>query len=211
MKYDGEGDILIEKAAEIFEHINYNEDERERYYSEKEIQDQINEIKHEYETGNLDNIDEEKWGDFLLVLEINRSTFNRNLTFPVKLYFRNTGMKTIILDGILPFRQSANPPYINIWSSDNIYYQINSVSDGLLNDKKIIIEPEKQVVLIQGDLTQISGTIYHMDSTGVSFEPEQVDNLGSMIEPGTYKIQGHFHPTPQIYYSDTDTIMFIVQ
>ena len=100
----------------------------------------------------LNNVDKDKWGDFLLILELNSSQFDKANPFAFFLAFKNTGDKTITLDGILPYRQSANPPYINLWVNDSIRYQINSILDNLHSDNKIIIEPGKQVNLIQGDL-----------------------------------------------------------
>ncbi len=91
----------------------------------------------------IDNIDKEKWGDFLLMLELDQSTFYKTTSFPYKLCFQNTGTKTIALDGILPYRQSANPPYICIWSNDSIYYQINNVLDDK-NSMRSIIENWKK-------------------------------------------------------------------
>jgi len=159
----------------------------------------------------LNNVDKEKWGDFLLILELNSSKFDKANPFPFFLAFKNTGNKTITLDGILPYRQSANPPSIDLWINDSTRYQIDSILDKLLNDNNITIDPGQQVTLIQGDLTQIDGTLFHLDSTGISYDVEEVDNLSSKLKTGLYKIQGHFHPTPQIYFSDTDTITIKVE
>jgi len=159
----------------------------------------------------VDNVDKEKWGDFLLILELSKSTFDKKSSFLFKLSFQNTGSRTIVLDGILPYRQSANPPYINIWSDDSTYYQINKVSDDLLSEEEIIIEPEQQMILIQGDLNQVSGTVFRIENTGISYNSEDVDDLGFRLKSGEYKVQGHFHPTPQIYFSDTDTLIITVE
>lgn len=155
-----------------------------------------------------ETVDKEKWGDFLLILELDQATFDKTVSFPFSLSFKNIGTITITLDGILPYRQSANPPHINMWRNDTLFYQINTISNNLLNEDKITIEPEEQVILMQGDLAQTSGEIFYRLITGAS---EEVGNLASAIKSGVYHIQGHFLPTPQIYGSDTDTLTFYVQ
>jgi len=57
----------------------------------------------------------------------------------------------------------------------------------------------------------LSGYLFHLDSTGDSYIAEEVNNLSSKLKAGLYKIQGHFHPTPQTYWSDTDTLTFRVE
>ena len=95
----------------------------------------------------IENIDKAKWGDFILILELNSSQFDKVNPFSFILAFKNIGNKTITLDGILPYRQSANPPSIDIWVNDSIRYQINNILGDLSNDSKINIEPGQQVPL----------------------------------------------------------------
>ena len=57
----------------------------------------------------------------------------------------------------------------------------------------------------------MNGTVFTLDPSGVSYNVEEVNNLSLKLKAGEYNIQGHFHPTPQIYWSDTDTLAFKIE
>lgn len=154
----------------------------------------------------LHDWDTDQFGDFLLVLALSDSHFTKESAFPFYLAFKNTGNKTITLDGILPLRSSAAPPFIDIWGN-NARYRIGffkDLQDGLLSDKKIVIRPGKQVYLIKGDLAQIGGN-------PMSESVEYVENVSSRIKKGKYYVQGYFYPTPRQYESQTEILILTVE
>jgi len=157
------------------------------------------------------NVDKEMWGDFQLVLELDKPRYLLNESIQTKLYFENIGEKTITLDGILPERNSANPPRLSIWTNNGNRFEINKLLDNLQNDNKIVINPGKSVMLMQNDLTQVGGVILHEDTSGVGYIAEELDKVYSKFEKGIYNIQAGFLPTPQIYSSITDTLTFMIE
>lgn len=167
-------------------------------------------LQFEYTTSGsyLYDADKEQWGDFSLVLALSSSQFKKTSAFPFYLAFRNTGDKTITLDGILPYRNSASLPFIEIWSENGFRYTIgglHDIEDNLQNDKQIVIRPGKQVYLIKGDLAQIGGEVAHL------IPAEYVEKIASRIENGEYHIQGFFGPWPQVYDSHTDTLLLTIE
>jgi hypothetical protein len=85
------------------------------------------------------------------------------------------------------------------------------VSSDLLNEHRIVVAPAEEITLIQGELSHIGGTICRLDSTGVFYSTAVTNDLSSNLKAGAYNVQGHFHPTPQVYFSDTDTLTLIVE
>ena len=61
------------------------------------------------------------------------------------------------------------------------------------------------------NLKNVSGTIFTEDKDGFGYIAEKRENIGSEFKQGEFMIQGHFHPTPQVYSSDTDTLSFIIE
>lgn len=162
-------------------------------------------------TYQTENVNKDEWGDFQLVLEVNKFKYSQNKPILTSLYFKNIGHKTITLDGILPYRNIANPPSIDIWSNDTKRFQIDKILDNLLNDNKIKIDPDKYVMLMQFDLKNVPGFILTEDTTGIGYSAEESENIGNELKKSTYKLQAHFHPSPQIYSSDTDTLVLIIE
>ena len=162
-------------------------------------------------TYQIDNVNKYEWGDFQLVLEMEKSLYTLNEPILTKLYFLNIGEKTIILDGILPYRQSANPPTVDIWSSEGKRFRIVKILDNLLNENDIIIDPAIQITLMQFDLTNVEGFLLQQDTSGIGYVAKELNNIGPEIIKGIYYIRARFDPTPQIYWSTTDTLTFIIE
>ncbi len=167
-------------------------------------------------TGTNNNIDKEKYGDFQLVLEMEKLTFKYNSPINIKVYFKNIGNKTITLDGILPFRNSANPPSISIWSDDkSLRFHLSEyvIKENLLNSNDIIVEVGKSVTLIDFDLRHARGYQLYADTSGVGYNTEELTNIYSKFIKGNYNINASFWPGPKafVYKSSTDTLQFKIK
>lgn len=157
------------------------------------------------------NVDKAKWGDFLFILEIGKSIYSIHEPIIVQTYFSNIGSKTIVLDGILPYRQSANPPTIDIWLNDSILFRTNKVLDNLLNENDIVVEPQNKIKLMRFNLLEVEGILMKRNTINDVYVGKDTSNIGSMFKKGTYKISAIFNPNPQAYWSMTDTLTFEIK
>ncbi|MBW1870628.1 MAG: hypothetical protein JRJ19_01095 [Deltaproteobacteria bacterium] len=152
-----------------------------------------------------------KPGEFQLVLVLEKETYRRGESIPIVLRFNNVGQTTIELDGILPQRNSANPPYLEIESSDWRLIRVDTgIPRALMNDRPIIISPGRGVVLLQVDLNEAGGWIRSEEGATRGDFGKNLDRVGPELRPGKYSISGHFHPTPQHYWSSTEGVPFKV-
>jgi hypothetical protein len=157
-------------------------------------------------------VDKNEFGDFLLVLKLEKSTFSYKGSINVKVYFENIGSKQITLDGILPYRNTANPPRVNIWSVDEtLRFEIFETLADLLNDSKITIHTRQSVMLMSFDLTNVNGFLLEKDTSGIGYSAKELENVYLSFKKGSYKITTDFWPTPQIYRSNTDTLTFTIK
>jgi len=154
------------------------------------------------------NVDKEKWGDFQLVLELSKFEYRRGEPISVRLLLRNTGRKVIRLDGILPFRNIANPPALEISGPDSRRIRTYGVGipQSLLNDKPIVLESGDSVVLIDADLLTLSGSVHNGNNPG-----KEEKDLRPFFVPGGYEIFGRFEPSPQIYSGSTSSLEFKIK
>ena len=151
-------------------------------------------------------------GEFMLRLSMEKDSFRRWETIPVTLRFKNVGKEEIKLDGILPMRNSANPPYLEIETDDGRLIRVESgVPPKLMTEEPIIIPPEKSVVLLHVDLIDCAGWIRTRKGAERGDYGETVDPLGPKLIPGRYELRGHFHPTPQSYWSATEPVAFDIR
>ena len=141
-------------------------------------------------------------------MEVTKTTYRYGEAIPVKLLFKNTGTKVIKLDGILPLRNSANPPALEITGPNS--RRIRTYGDGLpkslLDDKPIVVKPRESVVLIDADLLELSGAIHDGPNPG---EPKE--NLKPFFGKGEYGILARFEPSPQIYWGKTSSLRFTIE
>jgi len=150
-------------------------------------------------------------GDFLLQLSMEKARFKRWEAIPVTLSFRNAGAEEIRLDGILPLRDSANPPYLEIEADDGRLIRIESgVPAKLMSEEPIVIAPGKSVVLLHVDLLDCAGWIRTRRGAERGDYGDTVDPLGPKMVPGEYEIRGIFHPTPESYRSATEPVGFVI-
>lgn len=157
------------------------------------------------------NIDKSKYGDFQFVLELEKLNFNYEESINIKVYFKNMGLKTITLNGILPFRNSANPPRIVIWAIDNsLRFQINEILQNLLNEDDIVVDIGKSVMLMNFDLTKVGGFQLEKDEFDVGYSATELENVYSSFSKGTYNIFADYWPTPVPYTTNTDTLTFTI-
>ena len=157
------------------------------------------------------DVDKDEWGDFQLVLELDKSRYQLGEDIYVKLYFKNIGTKTITLDGILPHRNIASPPIVEFWSTDKTKFQIEQILDNLLNDKDIIIPSKESETLMHFNLTTVDGLILTKDTSDTFYNAEEIENIGEYLKNGEYNMRAYFLPTPQIYWSETDTLKIFVE
>lgn len=141
---------------------------------------------------------------FELILKMEKTVFVKGEPIRVVMVFHNTGTKTIKLDGIMPMRQSANPPCVVVTTPDG--GRLQSYFDGipkyLMTDAPIVVDPGKDIILIDADLRYFSGSI---------FPPGKIGHPGAFKEKlgkGKYQITGRFDPTPQTYWSQTKPLSF---
>lgn len=155
--------------------------------------------------------DKEKWGDFQLVLEIDKATYLYKDKILTSLRFNNVGTKTIKLDKVVSETQMNNPPNIDIWTVDGRKYKIFKVVNGLTDN--VNIEPKKSIVLMQFDLTDVGGIIFQKDTTGgyTGYKGFEYPNIGSEFTKDTYYMCAGFFPVPQIYGCMTDTLSFEIK
>lgn len=151
--------------------------------------------------------DKTKWGDFELVLKMQKTAFTEQEPIHVVLVFRNTGDKIITLDGILPMRQSANPPTVDVVTPDGgrLRSYGDGVPNGLMTNGPIVLNPGKEVILIDADLRSLTGSVH---------PPGKDGKQGAFREKfvrGKYQITGRFDPTPQIYWSKTEPLEFEIR
>ena len=159
----------------------------------------------------LENVDKNKWGDFQLVLELDKSRYLLNESIQTKLYFENIGKKTIILDGFFPESSLDGPPYLSICTNNGHKIEIFEILENLQNENKIIIVPGSSKLLMKNDLTQVGGFILNEDTGGIGYIGEELDRVYSKFEKGIYSIYAGFYPSPQIYGCSTDTLTFMIE
>ncbi len=92
--------------------------------------------------GSKNNVDKEKWGNFNFVLQLDKQNYSIGEQIYVLTYFANIGNKTITLDGILPYRQSASPPTVEIQLNDTLIFRTNNLLNNLNNKNNIVIKPK---------------------------------------------------------------------
>ncbi len=150
-------------------------------------------------------------GDFLLRLSLEKDSFKRWETIPVTLSFKNVGAEEIRLDGILPLRDSAHPPYLEIEADDGKLIRVESgVPARLMTEEPIVIAPGKSVVLLHVDLLDCAGWVRTRKGAERGDYGDTVDPLGPRLVPGRYEVRGHFGPTPQEYQSATEPVGFVI-
>ncbi len=159
----------------------------------------------------LESVHKELWGDFQLILELEKSHYPLNEPIIIKLNLKNIGHKTIVLDGILPYRQSANPPYIDVCMNNELHLRVEKIMENLLNEDDIVIEPNNKVTLMYFDSTSIEGLILYQDTTEGRLIGEETDNIGTELVECQYHINASFGPTPQVYWSMTDTLEVYIE
>ena len=146
--------------------------------------------------------------DFQLVLELENSTYCINENFPVRVYLSNKGETAILLDGILPLRSSASPPYVNIWTKDGTKFQIDRYLESLNNDEIITIESGDTLQIMDFNLLDVGGNYINQE---LDNEAQKVEHISELLFSSKYFINATFGPSPLIYQCVTDSIEFSVQ
>lgn len=155
--------------------------------------------------------DKEKWGDFNLVLELDKSFYSIGEPINLRSYLSNIGNKTIILNGILPYRQSANPPTIEVQLNDSLMFRTNNFLEKLNNEKDIVVQPGKKVELNKFNLLNAEGQLMILKKGTNLYQSTYASTIDDLLKEGRYKIHAFFQPTPQIYWSITDTMEFVIE
>lgn len=157
-------------------------------------------------TYHLSAVDKNIWSDFQLVLEIDKAAYLYKEPIPTKLYFKNIGIKKIKLNIVISETQLNNPPTIDIWSKDGRKYMVHKVVDNLQDT--LTIQPKTSALLMQFDLINIEGIIYHKDPISGWYAGSESPNMGNEFTKGTYYMKATFIPQPYFYGSITDTLSF---
>ena len=151
-------------------------------------------------------------GGFHLSLTLEAQNFKAGDSIPISLRFNNASDSVIRLDGILPMRSSANPPYLDIQDHDGRLIRVeHGIPRELMSKKPIVVQPHRSVVLIQLDLPDAPGYIRTRDQIDLGLPGRDFARLAPELTPGDYSISGHFHPTPQSFWSDTELIPFTIE
>jgi hypothetical protein len=158
-----------------------------------------------------DSVDKEIWSDFNFVLQLDKPVYSIGEQINVLTYFYNIGDKTITLDGILPYRQSANPPTVELQLNDTLIFRTNKFLENLNNENDIIIEPNGKVFLNKFDLLEVEGQLMILDKKTNFYYGADTSSIEAILSKGSYKIHSFFHPTPQVYGSITDTLTFTIE
>lgn len=150
--------------------------------------------------------------DFHLSLVLEAREYRVGESIPVSLRFNNTGDETIRLDGILPLRSSANPPYLDIEVHDGRLIRIeHGIPRELMTRKPIVIRPHQSVSLMLLDLPDAPAWIRTRQESSQGQFGRDVARLAPELTAGDYSISGHFHPTPQAFWSGTEWIPFSIR
>ena len=158
-----------------------------------------------------DSVDKEKWGDFNFVLQLDKQVYSIGEQINILTYFFNIGNKAITLDGILPYRQSANPPTVELQLNDTLIFRTNNFLENLNNENDIIIEPNEKVELNKFNLLQVEGQLMILNKENNLYHGVDTNSIESLLSKGSYQIHSFFQPTPQVYWSITDTLMFSIE
>jgi hypothetical protein len=149
---------------------------------------------------------------FHLSLVLEAREYRVGESIPVNMRFNNDSDEMIRLDGILPLRSSANPPYLDIEAHDGRLIRIeHGIPRELMTKKPIVIRPHQSVSLIQLDLPDAPAWIRTREESSQGEFGKDVARLAPELLPGDYSISGHFHPTPQAFWSDTEWIPFTIR
>ena len=141
-----------------------------------------------------------------LVLQLPKAVFSRGESIPFALVFRNVGSATITLDGHIPLHRAAGPapPALTISKGGNRF--LKTMGDGLVTDvlckQKITIEPNSEVILMQGDLMSLKGIVH---VRGVDWKSTI---LGEHMKPGRYCIYARWETRPTKYSMEIRDVVF---
>lgn len=155
------------------------------------------------------NVDKTIWGDYQLILELDKSTYTVKEPIPTKLYFKNIGTKAINLTFVV--RQSVinSPPKIDIWTKDGRKYMVHKLIDNLKDT--LTIEPKTSALLMEFNLIDVRGTIYSFNPSTGFYHGVGSENIGEEFGKGIYYMSASFVPLPHIYESITDTLSFEIK
>jgi hypothetical protein len=150
---------------------------------------------------------------FQLLLEMDKSVFRRGESIPVTLRFENVASEPITLDGVIPKTGSAaGPPFLEIEAPGGRFIRIETgIPRELANDKPVVIEPGQSRLLLLVDLVDVPAWIRTQEGAARGDYGKTINRLGPELRPGNYAISGHFHPLPQRYQGDTDSVLFTIK
>ena len=140
-----------------------------------------------------------------LVLELNKARYDLNESIHIILYLENLGDSVITIAGVLPYRNIANPPTVNIWSENSVRFIVDEISENMQNDNIINIQPSKKKILMDFDLLRAHGFIVEADKDAKEF-----DDIGKQLIKGMYSTNAFFG-SPPMGFCNTDTIAFVIE
>jgi len=141
------------------------------------------------------NIAKSAISDILLVLILDKTHYTATEPIHAQLRLVNLKSRCIVVDGIVPYRNSANPPTIIIKNSVNEMAKPNGIPQELLNEKAFVIHSGKSVIMFEADITKADGIVASEYSKDGYHKTAQVKSLRNWLQPGTYTISAFFHTT----------------
>lgn len=149
---------------------------------------------------------------FVLAVSLERDVFRRGEPIAVSLRFDNVGKTVIEMDGILPLREDAAPPCLEVDGDDGRQIRVeHGVSRGLMTTDPLVVQPGRSMLLMYVDLLDAPGWVRSLKERQNGEPGRSFDRLASCLIPGDYSIRGNFQPTPGRYRSTTEWVPFTIR
>ena len=111
----------------------------------------------------------------------------------------------------MPNRQSANPPTVELQLNDTLVFRTSKFLEHLNNENDIVIAPNEKVELNKFNLLKVEGQLMILDKENNLYHRVDTNSIELFLSKGSYKIFSFFQPTPQVYWSITDTLTFSIE
>ena len=133
-------------------------------------------------------------GALRLMLTSDKARYRQCESVRVQLRLENTGSTLVVLQGIRPLRNSANPPKLELQATDGTTMRVDAVESGGIpraidTEQPIVVAPGRPVTLFDLDVTSAPAVIH--GPTDKMFQT-RVDRLGARLVPGRYALRGDF-------------------
>jgi hypothetical protein len=129
-----------------------------------------------------------------LVLTSDKPRYRRGEPIRLTLRLENRTQTPITLKGILPLRNAANPPHLDITAANGTAIRIyphsgEGIPKAIYNDQPIVVPAKEAVTLLDLDLAGLPASIRGPRDTHFM---RRVERLGAVLQPGRYELVGRF-------------------